>query len=110
MARISRSTLAMAWSWAALRRDRKMLVVAINASLVVGRSSFAVGRSLFALLSLDLLFAQPYPQLRGCGLNASWSANFAFSCAGKPDRCYDRRQWIDISEALSTHRGTRSAG
>ena len=30
LARISRSTLAMAWSWAALRRDRKMPVVAIR--------------------------------------------------------------------------------
>ncbi|MGD0600174.1 MAG: hypothetical protein ABR988_10140 [Terriglobales bacterium] len=38
MARISRSTLAIAWSWAALRRDRKMPVVAINPSLVVRRS------------------------------------------------------------------------
>jgi hypothetical protein len=46
MARISRSTLAMAWSWAALRRDRKMSVFAIN-------SWFAVRRSLFGFAALD---------------------------------------------------------
>jgi flavin prenyltransferase len=41
---------------------------------------------------------------------ASWSANFARSCAGKPDCCHDRRQRVIISEALSTYRRARSSG
>jgi len=48
MAPILRTTLEVAWRWAALRRDRKMPVAAINASLVDGRSSFAIRLALDA--------------------------------------------------------------
>jgi hypothetical protein len=79
-----------------------MPVVAISAS-------FAKSANFFP--RLDLLFPRPYPQFfEAVNQIASWSANFASSSAGKPDCCHYRRQRIVISEALSTHRGTRSSG